>query len=150
MKKILLGCLFLVLALPVYANELMMVKIYQDFPETMSSLQAVIKKHGYQVSRVQRVDVGLEAMGYKTDRYRIVFFGKLDEINAITSKYPNMFAYLPLSIALIAENGTTNLASVNPEIYFEDVEDVQSKVLLTNWSKDIALIFEDVIKESSE
>jgi uncharacterized protein (DUF302 family) len=150
MKKILLGCLFLVLALPVYANELMMVKIYQDFPETMSSLQAVIKKHGYQVSRVQRVDVGLEAMGYKTDRYRIVFFGKLDEINALTSKYPNMFAYLPLSIALIAENGTTNLASVNPEIYFEDVKDLQSKALLTNWYKDIALIFEDVVKESSE
>ena len=72
------------------AMLLMMMRSSQPFPETMSELQAIIKSHGYVVSRVQRVDIGLTMMGYKTDKYRVVFFGKYDELQELTNKYPEL------------------------------------------------------------
>ena len=62
----------------------MMVRSSEAFPEAMSVLQANIIKQGFTISRVQRVDVGLSAKGYKTDKYRVVFFGKGDEIQTLS------------------------------------------------------------------
>lgn len=58
------------------AQELLMVRVNNTFPSTMNALQNAVVKQGYQLARVQRVDVGLTKSGYKTAEYRIVFFGK--------------------------------------------------------------------------
>ena len=42
----------------------------------MAVLQHAIGTQGYTLSRVQRVDIGLTESGFKTDKYRVVFFGK--------------------------------------------------------------------------
>ena len=65
------------------ADELLMARITQPFPEAMNSLQETIRARGYVVSRVQRVDVGLTASGFQTAEYRIVFFGKQAEIREL-------------------------------------------------------------------
>jgi len=75
---------------PVLAEDLLMVRSRLAFPEAMVALQDVISKKGYKVVRVQRVDIGLTGMGYKTDKYRVVFFSKLEEMRELSSKHPEM------------------------------------------------------------
>jgi len=74
--RILLVAVLCLGTVSVNAEDLLMVRSAQPFPETMLSLEESIKDHGYIVTRVQRVDVGLKKFGFKTDKYRIVFFGK--------------------------------------------------------------------------
>jgi len=66
---LLLAALLAWAALPAAADELTMVRSVQPFPEAMLTLQEAIKAQGYTITRVQRVDVGLTRMGYKTDLY---------------------------------------------------------------------------------
>ncbi len=56
------------------------------FPSPCSPLQESIRDHGYAIWRVQRVGIGFTGMGYKTDKYRIVFFGKIDEVRNLAEK----------------------------------------------------------------
>ncbi|MBT9613802.1 MAG: DUF302 domain-containing protein, partial [Burkholderiales bacterium] len=46
------------------ADELLMIRSSQNFEDAMTTLQGAIAERGYKVTRVQRVDVGLEAKGY--------------------------------------------------------------------------------------
>ena len=84
----LLAMVFACSAMPSMANELLMVRTQQTFPEAMLTLQTSIREHGYSITRVQRIDIGLTGMGYKTDKYRIVFVGKPKEIQYLVDKYP--------------------------------------------------------------
>jgi len=107
-KKFLL--LVMLLASPALAaQDLFMVRSQLSFPEAMLVLQQSIGESGYRISRVQRVDIGLTKSGYKTDKYRVVFFGDLDELHAVSDRHPELIAYLPLKISIFAENGETLL-----------------------------------------
>jgi len=133
-----------------HAEDLMMLRSTQPFPETMSNLQSIIKKHGYVVSRVQRVDIGLTKMGYKTDKYRVVFFGKHDELQRVTNKYPELTAYLPLKIAIFSENAETLLVTGDPLKFAEMFPDKELQKHFKQWSKDMAAIFNDVRKTDDD
>ena len=98
----------------VLADDLFMIRSAQPFPEAMSSLQAAIKNTGNTLSRVQRIDVGLTKMGYKTDKYRVVFFGKAEEIKKISKQLPELVPYLPLKISIFAEHCKTILVTLDP------------------------------------
>lgn len=142
MKRLFRLCLVLLVAIaaPVSAEQLMMVRVKQSFPETMSKFQEVIKEHGYQLSRVQRVDIGLTQMGYKTDKYRIVFFGKLDQNRWIIDKHPELIAYLPIKVAIYAEEQDTLLVAPNLEILI-NAQDPQLKKIVSEWQRDIRSMF---------
>ncbi|MFQ5642803.1 MAG: hypothetical protein ACE5FQ_03795 [Thiogranum sp.] len=107
--KILLLLLALLVSPLLAAQDLFMVRSQLPFPEAMSMLQHSIGESGFRISRVQRVDIGLTKSGYKTDKYRIVFFGDLDELHEVSERHPNLIPYLPLKIAIFAENGETLL-----------------------------------------
>lgn len=149
MKKwitLLVGGLLLTMIQPLMlqAKELMMVRSAQPFPETMSTLQELIRKHGYTVSRVQRVDIGLTKMGYKTDKYRVVFFGKTDEIRNLTQKHPELIPYLPLKIAIFSEDTQTLLVAYNPlelTLMF-DAKDLPA--LIQQWNRDMTDILQQI------
>lgn len=96
------------------AQELLMVRVNNTFPSTMSALQNAVVKQGYQLIRVQRVDVGLTKTGYKTAEYRIVFFGKKNEIRKLSKKHPELIPFLPLKIVIYAEGDETILIATNP------------------------------------
>jgi len=108
MKKIFLVLLMLMPSVPV-AQDLFMVRSQLPFPEAMSILQQSIGESGYKVSRVQRVDIGLTKSGYKTDKYRVVFFGDLDELRSVSDRHPGLIPYLPLKISIFAEEDETLL-----------------------------------------
>ncbi len=126
------------------ADEMMIVRSSQEFEEAMSTLQAAIKAHGYTLTRVQRVDVGLEAKGYKTDKYRVVFFGKPDEVKQIVAKHPELIPYLPLNIAIFAENNQTLLTTNHPAMLAEFFPDPDLAGYFKEWEKDVTAILDDV------
>jgi len=95
------------------AQDLFMVRSQLSFPEAMLVLQQSINESSYRLSRVQRVDIGLTKSGYKTDKYRVVFFGDLDELHEVSDQHPELIAYLPLKISIFAESGETLLMAAS-------------------------------------
>ena len=138
----LLGLLFLPALLA--AEEMIMIRSVLPFPEAMLALQESIAAHGYTVSRVQRIDVGLTGMGYKTDKYRIVFAGKIDEIRQLTARSPELTPYLPPKVSIFAEGEQTILVTINPRIYAEIAGDAIDPVIFDRWESDLRSIFYDV------
>jgi len=127
-----------------YANGLLMVRSKQAFPEAMSSLQASIKEHGYAITRVQRIDVGLTGMGYETDKYRVVFVGKTEEIQYLVKKYPELIAFMPPKISIYAEGDTTMMVTADPTIFEYLVTDEKDRYLFKRWRSDIYSVFENI------
>ena len=147
-KWLMIICLTLgMLATPSYAvitDELIMVRSEQGFPETMSVLQEAIKQQGYTLSRVQRVDIGLTASGYHTDKYRVVFFGKADEVHGLMQSHPEIIPYLPLKIAMFAEGEETILVCSNPLSFIQLFEGNDLEKIFRQWKKDVIQILNSV------
>jgi len=141
---ILLLCSLLQLPSFAFADDIIMTRSVLAFPEAMLALQESIREHGYTVSRVQRIDVGLTGMGYKTDKYRVVFAGKLDEIQYLTENAPALTAYLPPKISIFAEGGQTVLVTINPLLYGEIAGGDVDPIIFTHWESDLRSIFRDV------
>lgn len=150
MKKRLLHTpviLLLVLSVTaVSAAELIMARSRLKFPEAMLALQTSIAEHGYNIARVQRIDIGLTGMGYKTDKYRVVFVGKKEEIRYLVNKYPGLIPYMPPKVSIFAEGDDTVLVTANPFIYAEMVDDPKDKLIFDRWESDIYSVFEDFQK----
>lgn len=145
MKRMLIGALVALLcglSVPAFADQLMMVRSTQTFPEAMLRLQEEIKARGYTLSRVQRVDVGLTGMGYQTDLYRVVFFGKPEEIRRLTQAYPQMIPYLPLKIAVFAEDGDTLLVATRPGEFARLFDDPGLSGIFARWEADMDALFD--------
>lgn len=138
--------LVLLLVQPAIAEDLLMARVSMTFPEAMLKLQNTLKKYNHTLSRVQRVDIGLTSKGYKTDKYRIVFYGQADEIRHLADEYPQLIPYLPHKIAIFAEEEDTMLVAVNPEMLFE-TEDPNLQSIMKKWHEDLQLIFKDMREE---
>jgi uncharacterized protein (DUF302 family) len=129
----------------VSAQDLYMVRADMAFPETMVALQKAIKEQGYMLSRVQRVDIGLTKSGFKTDRYRVVFFGKPEEIEQLGARYRDLVAYLPLKIAIFAEaEETLVMASSFQHLRSFYSQDELLGEQFDKWEADIQSILEQV------
>lgn len=126
------------------ASDLLMVRTLQNFPEAMLTLQTSIKEHGYEITRVQRIDIGLTGMGYETDKYRVVFVGKPDEIQHLVDKYPVLSAYMPPKISIFAEQEETVLVTINPMVYADMINDDSDKVMFKRWESDVYSVFDDI------
>lgn len=128
----------------VVTGEMIMVRSSEAFPETMSLLQEAISNKGYTLVRVQRVDVGLTAKGYETDKYRVVFFAKGKQLQQLSAQYPQLIPYLPLKIAIFAEAENTILISANPTV-FNDMFNIPAlRPILQTWQNDITEILNTV------
>lgn len=136
--------LLLLLPTVLAAEELFMVRSQLAFPEAMTVLQQTIRENGYQVSRVQRIDIGLTRSGYKTDKYRVVFFGDLEEIRKLSDQHPELIAYLPLKIAIFAENDETILLSSSFKHLRTFYTSTDLLVSFDHWETDIQRILERV------
>ena len=143
-RMVALFCGWLLLPVLLVAEEMIMVRSVLPFPEAMLALQESIAAHGYTVSRVQRIDIGLTGMGYKTDKYRVVFAGKIDEIRQLTAMSPELTPYLPPKVSIFAEGEQTVLVTINPRIYAEIAGDAIDPVIFDRWESDLRSIFYDV------
>ncbi len=132
---------------PVQAEELMMARIHKPYAEAMLALQDIITLNGYQVMRVQRVDIGLQSRGFTTAEYRVVFFGKADEVQAISKKYPELMPYLPLKITLFAEGESALLVTNNPHVLRGYFKAPELQAVFARWETDVQRIL-DILAES--
>ena len=126
------------------AQQMLMARSTQHFEVAMEVLQDAIRDYGYTVAHVQKCDGGMAEFDYKTDFYRVVFFGKIDEVRYLSEKYPEIVPYLPLKIALFAEKNETVFSAMNPMDLTEYFTDPQVKTQLMRWSNDIRSILHDV------
>jgi len=131
-------------AAPAAADELIMIRVAQPFPEAMSTLQQAIADQGYTISRVQRVDVGLTAMGYQTAEYRVVFFGHPEEMRDLPARYPDLVPYLPLKIVIFAERNDSIVFALNPSQLGAFYDDPPLKQRFAQWEQDVRAILDRV------
>ena len=134
----------------VFASNLIMARSHEKFPEAMLTLQTSIKEHGYTVARVQRIDIGLTGMGFKTDKYRVVFVGKKDEIQYLTKKYPDLTPYMPPKVSIFAEDDDTVIVTVNPAVYKEMIDDEEDRRIFDRWENDVYSVFKDFSTAAEE
>ena len=127
---------------PAAAEEMMMVRLARPFPEAMSVLQQAITEHGYKVTRVQRVDVGLTSRGFATAEYRVVFFGKADEMQRLPERFPDLIPYLPLKIVLFAEGETTLALTFDPTVLAAAYAQPALGDQLRHWERDLRSILD--------
>ena len=130
----------LLLSQPAFAVHMLMARTSQSFPEAMSKLQEVIRTKGYVISRVQRVDIGLTKSGYKTDKYRVVFYGVPEEIARLSQQYPELIPYLPMKISIFAEGKDTILVTANPQ-HLKKAGDKALAQAINKWERDLVDIF---------
>lgn len=145
-------CLCLLAALaalpaPALADEMLIVRSGRDFEESMAALQSAITARGYKVTRVQRVDVGLEAKGYQTDKYRVVFYGKSDEIAGLAERHPELIPYLPLSVAILSEGSQTLITTNRPRALAALFPAPELEATFERWERDLVGVFEAVRRE---
>lgn len=145
LKEILgLAALCFLFAAPASAQGLIMARSSQMFPESMTLLQAAISSRGYTITRLQQVNENLAKMHYASDLYRVVFFGKYDEIKAITEKHPDLIPYLPLSITIFAEDNQAILVANHPLTFAEYFPYPELKPVFERWENDLVQIMDEV------
>lgn len=125
-------------------GELIMVRSDKSFPEAMQKLQAAIKHQGYTLSNIQRVDTGLTLSGYPTDKYRIVFFGKAEQMKTLTTTYTELIPYLPLKIAIFAEADETLLVTSDPATFIDLYPNSRLRNVFKQWHNDLISIMKNV------
>ncbi|MEK7736331.1 MAG: DUF302 domain-containing protein [Pseudomonadota bacterium] len=136
--------LCVLVAAPASAQGLIMARSNQMFPESMTLLQAAIARRGYTITRLQQVNENLAKMHYPSDVYRVVFFGKYDEIKAITAKHPDLIPYLPLSITIFAEDNQAILVAIHPLTFAEYFPYQELKPVFEQWENDLVQIMDEM------
>lgn len=131
-----------------HADNLLMARSPEAFPEAMAALQNSIHAHGYVVTHVQRVDVGLKRSGFSTDKYRIVFFAKPDELRDLIQRHPQLAPYLPLKITIFAEQDETLLTTFDPRMLKDLLPGAEGSAQLIHWEDDVRAILADMRKGS--
>jgi uncharacterized protein (DUF302 family) len=132
------------LVTPASAQGLLMARSNQMFPESMTLLQSAITARGYTITRLQQVNENLAKMHYPSDIYRVVFFGKYEEIKAITAKYPDLTPYLPLSITIFAEGDQAILVANHPSNLAALFPYPELKPVFKRWESDFVKIMDEV------
>ena len=140
MVKILLF-IFISLSVNVNADSgFLLKKINANFNQTWYSLYNQVKKSGYQTTYLQRCDFALKQRKYESNKYRILFFGKYENMEYLSKKYPKIVPFLPLKVVVIEEKNQTLLLANMPNILLEIVRggDVH---IINKWQKDMEDIF---------
>lgn len=138
------ACLGLLLSAPVAAADLLMARVSRQFPEAMTLLQSAISSRGYTVTRLQQVNENLERRAFKSDMYRVVYFGKHEEVRRATAKNPELIPFLPLNITIFAEEDETILVASHPQMLREFFPDPELTALFDRWEKDMVAIMDEV------
>lgn len=147
MQRMLGVVLVLLLAAPAAADGLLMTRIDKAFPEAMALLQSAISSRGYTITRLQQVNENLQRREFKSDMYRVVYFGKLEEVRQVTATHPELIPFLPLNITIFAEGEQTILVASHPQTLQQLFPDPALKLVFDRWEKDIGAIMDELREE---
>lgn len=139
--------LALLLAAPAAADGLLMTRMDKAFPEAMALLQSAISSRGYTITRLQQVNENLQRREFKSDMYRVVYFGKLDEVRQVTAAHPELIPFLPLNITIFAEGDQAILIASHPQTLQQFFPDPAMKPVFDHWENDIQAIMDELREE---
>lgn len=142
--SLLMLLLVILSGMSVRADDMLMGRIPMKAEIVLEYVRTSVEEHGYKIAHLQLCDGGMTDFGYKTDFYRVVFFGKVEEVRMISADYPELVSYLPLKIAVIAEKNETLLTVLNPEALKPYFDDERIQIQLGRWRNDLVSIFDDV------
>ncbi len=134
----------------VQADNMLMGRIPLRAEIVLEYVKESIEEHGYTIAHLQLCDGGMKDFGYKSDFYRVVFFGKANEVRHLTERYPELVSYLPLKMAVIAEKDETLLAIMNPEALAPYFPGQEMQIQLGRWNSDLVSIFDEVRRETAQ
>ncbi|MGB1109696.1 MAG: DUF302 domain-containing protein [Gammaproteobacteria bacterium] len=140
-------CLGLVLSLAsglAQAQNMLMARTAMSFETTMSSVEKALHEHGYTVAHIQKCDGGLTGMGYETDNYKVIFFGKPEEVRRMTGEYPEMIPFFPQKVVVYAEGDNTVVSTLNPVEFTEFFPQPELYIQFQRWKNDYESILEDI------
>lgn len=140
--------LALTLSAPAAADDLLMVRMDKPFPEAMTLLQSAISSRGYKITRLQQVNENLERREFRSDMYRVVYFGKLEEVRQVTADHPELIPFLPLNITIFAEGEQSILVASHPQTLRQFFPSPDLKPVFERWEKDIVVIMDEVREDS--
>ena len=63
-----------------HADNMLMSRIPMRAELVLEYVKSSIEEHGYAIAHLQLCDGGMKDFGYESDLYRVVFFGKVDEV----------------------------------------------------------------------
>jgi len=151
MKKLMqilkVGVVALFVTAPAVADNLLMTRMDKAFPEAMAILQTAISSRGYTITRLQQVNENLERRDFKSDMYRVVYFGKLEEVRQVTAARPELIPFLPLNITIFAEGEQTILVASHPQVLRQFFPDPALRPVFDRWGKDIEAIMDEMRKD---
>lgn len=125
-------------------TQVILKKVDNGFAHTWLNLQKYIKKQGYKIAFRQHCDVAMTQRDYQTDKYRILFFGKYQEVKDLTQRNPELTPHLPLAITTIeGKNNTTTLVSDSPQNWLSLIKSKQDKAIVNQWYLDILQIIKN-------
>lgn len=128
----------------VNAETILMARSHEKYSVVIDKTKKTLEGHGYTVSHEQRCDGGLKKFGYNTDTYRVLFFGKPEEVRYLSKTYPALIPYLPLKLAVYAEGDDILVASFNPEAYSLFFPQKELKIQFSRWKSDLDSIFKEI------
>jgi len=149
LKNLWLGVV-LVFAVPAMADNMLMGRIPLRAEIVLEYVKTSVEEHGYSVAHIQLCDGGMKDFGYESDVYRVVFFGKIDEVRRAAEHYPELVSYLPLKMAVVAEKGETLLVTLNPETLAPFFADEEVRIQLGRWHSDLVSILADVRRATGQ
>lgn len=126
------------------AQPMLTARTSMKFEDAIDVMQQTLAEYGYKVAHVQRCDGGMADFGYKSDFYRVVFFGKVDEVRKISAEHPELVPYLPLKMLMFAEKDETVMVILNPMELGRQVESDELKIQFQRWHSDIRAILNEV------
>jgi uncharacterized protein (DUF302 family) len=141
-----LACL---LTWPATASDLLMTRMDKQFPEAMALLQSAISARGYTITRLQQVNENLERRDYKSDMYRVVYFGKHEEVRQATTAHPELVPFLPLNITIFAEDDQSILVTSHPQTLQGYFPDPALQPLFARWEKDVVAIMDELREDGA-
>ncbi len=134
----------LLLSTPVLASDLLMARVNRMFPEAMTLLQSAISSRGNTVTRLQQVNENLQRREFQSDMYRVVYFGKYEEVRQATARNPQLIPFLPLNITIFAEGDETIMVASHPHMLREFFPDPELQPLFERWEKEMVEIMDEV------
>lgn len=149
MRRLMVCCWVALLGLlwapsTVWAEELMMVRSELPFPRAQPALEEAIQNQGYVVSQAQRVDIDLVVVGFSRGNYRVVSFGRPEELKMLSTNYPELLPFLPQQVVIFGERDNSLLVALSPLYLKRFYNDPQLVEMFDRWTKDLEAILEAV------
>jgi uncharacterized protein (DUF302 family) len=126
------------------AHTTLMARSKLPFEQVLEHAQEVVAQYGYTVAHIQKCDGGLAEFGYHTDKYQLIFFGKLEEVRRVSHNHPEMIPFLPLKLAVFAERNETVLVALDPLELGRYINDAHLQTQLARWNSDIRAMLEEL------